>query len=465
MPNASTRRSEESGPRIGAVDLAAAIDDPTARGIAAGVDHLVRVGRLRAGTALPTVRALAAAMRMSPTTVAEAWRLLGSAGTIETLGRRGTFVTGWDPSAYLPDDDGLGSKAELTYDLRLAVPEPSYLPDLDRALARATEYVDSGLNQYRSEPVIGPLRAYAEKTWPFPFQRLTCAYGGYDALLLVFEVLLRPGRRVLVENPTSSTALEVIEALGGEVVPVACDAKGMLPEALRTALTRNPVAVLVQPRCACPDGRSMTPARARELAAAIARCPSTPVVIEDDPIPALAQTPPVTLGTRLPDQVVHIRGWSKSHGPDLRLAMIGGAAEIVERIEGHRRLGAVWTSRILQGAFAAMLDDPVARRRVARAGREYARRRQLLADALAARGVPTYAKDGLALWVPVHDERTALVALASHRLGAGPGSRFSRPPSGGDHLRVTTSRLKPTDVEPVADLIAAAGTPHLSRMV
>lgn len=450
---------------MAAADLAAAIDDPSAKGIAASVDHLVRTGKLRAGTALPTVRALAAAMRMSPTTVAEAWRLLGTAGTIVTLGRRGTFVTGWDPSAYLPDDDGLASRAELTYDLRLALPEPSYLPDLDPALARATQYVESGLNQYRAEQVIRPLREYAERTWPFPFQRLTCAYGGYDALLLVFEVLLRPGRRVLVENPTSATALETIEALGGEVVPVECDAKGMRPDALRTALGKNPVAVLLQPRCACPDGRSMTPARAKELAAAIARCPSTPAVIEDDPIPALAQTQPVTLGGRLPDQVVHVRGWSKSHGPDLRLAMIGGAADIVERIEGHRRLGAVWTSRILQGAFAAMLDDPAARRRVARAGTEYAKRRQLLADALAARGVHTYARDGLALWVPVHDERTALVALASHGLGAGPGSRFSRPPFRGDHLRVTTSRLRPQDVEPVADLLAAAGRPRLSRMV
>src|SRR5690606_34087675 len=113
----------EPDSRIGAAELAAAVDDPSAKGIAAGVDHLVRTGRLRAGTALPTVRALATAMRMSPTTVAEAWRLLGSAGTIETLGRRGSFVTGWDPSTYLPDDDELGSNPELyTYDLRLAVP-------------------------------------------------------------------------------------------------------------------------------------------------------------------------------------------------------------------------------------------------------------------------------------------------------------------------------------------------------
>ncbi|MQA04213.1 MAG: aminotransferase class I/II-fold pyridoxal phosphate-dependent enzyme [Streptosporangiales bacterium] len=451
--------------RIPAADLAAAIDEPTAKGIAAGVDHLVRTGRLRAGTALPTVRALATALRMSPTTVAEAWRVLSSAGTIETLGRRGTFVTGWDPTAYLPDN-ALGRKAELLYDLRLAVPEPEFLPDMRRALARAADYVDTGLNEYHADQVIGPLVEYAQRTWPFPFQRLTCAYGGYDALFLLCEVLIKPGRRVVVENPTSATAIEIIEALGGEMLPVPCDDKGMLPEQLRAALAKNPAAVLVQPRCACPDGRSLTPARAKELATAIAKCPAKPVVIEDDAIPELAQTPPVTLGTRLPDQVVHIRGWSKSHGPDLRLALIGGAADIVERAIGHRQLGAVWTSRLLQGAFAAMLADAGSRRRVAKAAGEYTRRRELLADALAARGVPTYARDGLALWVPVHDERTALVELASHGLGAGPGSRFALPPiPGGDHLRVATSRLRPEDAETVADLLAAAGRPRSSRMV
>ncbi|MQA80918.1 MAG: aminotransferase class I/II-fold pyridoxal phosphate-dependent enzyme [Streptosporangiales bacterium] len=175
--------------------------------------------------------------------------------------------------------------------------------------------------------------------------------------------------------------------------------------------------------------------------------------------------PPVTLGDRLPDQVVHIRGWSKSHGPDLRLAMVGGAADVIERMEGHRRLGAVWTSRILQGAFAAMLADATARRRVARASEEYARRRELLADALAARGVSTYARDGLTLWVPVHDERTALVNLASHRLGAGQGSRFSVAPTDGDHLRVSVTLLRPRDVDHVADLLAAAGRATHSRMV
>lgn len=451
--------------RIPAADLAAAVDEPTAKGIAAGVDRLVRTRRLGEGTALPTVRALAVALRVSPTTVAEAWRILGDAGTIETLGRRGTFVTGWDPAAHLPSDDGLGEKAELAHDLRLAVPDPALLPDLGRALARAPDYVDTGFNQYRSPPVIGPLVRYAERTWPFPFQALTCAYGGYDALLQVFEVLVRPGRRVVVENPTSAQGMEIVDALGGEVVPVACDAKGMLPSALSEALARHPVAVLVQPRCACPDGRAMTQQRARELAAAVAACPSRPIVIEDDPVPALARTPAVTLGRRLPGQVVHIRGWSKSHGPDLRLAMIGGAASVVELVEGRRRLGAVWTSRILQGAFAAMLDDPAAVRRVERAASVYAERRTALAAALAERGVPTYARDGLTLWVPVRDERAALLSLAGHRVAAGPGSRFTVPPGNGDHLRVSVTLLPVDAVENVADLLAAAAAANHSRIV
>ena len=53
-------------------------------------------GELPAGTRLPTVRAVARELGISPTTVSEAWRSLARAGAIQTRGRSGTFVS---PSA------------------------------------------------------------------------------------------------------------------------------------------------------------------------------------------------------------------------------------------------------------------------------------------------------------------------------------------------------------------------------
>lgn len=55
-------------------------------------------GDLPAGTRLPTVRALAAELRLAVNTVARAYRELETDGVVVTEGRRGTFVA-LSPSA------------------------------------------------------------------------------------------------------------------------------------------------------------------------------------------------------------------------------------------------------------------------------------------------------------------------------------------------------------------------------
>jgi DNA-binding transcriptional regulator YhcF (GntR family) len=54
----------------------------------------VEAGRLHAGDRLPTVRRLAEDLGVATNTVARAYRELEQAGTIETRGRAGSFVTG-----------------------------------------------------------------------------------------------------------------------------------------------------------------------------------------------------------------------------------------------------------------------------------------------------------------------------------------------------------------------------------
>src|SRR5882724_3617490 len=72
--------------------ITGAVEDRSARGIAAAVSRLVTAGRLPAGARLPTVRDVARELGVSPTTVSEAWQSLARAGAIQTRGRSGTFV-------------------------------------------------------------------------------------------------------------------------------------------------------------------------------------------------------------------------------------------------------------------------------------------------------------------------------------------------------------------------------------
>jgi GntR family transcriptional regulator len=58
------------------------------------VKHAIATGELKAGDQLPTVRQLAADLRVNFNTVARAYRLLDEEGIISTQHGRGTFILG-----------------------------------------------------------------------------------------------------------------------------------------------------------------------------------------------------------------------------------------------------------------------------------------------------------------------------------------------------------------------------------
>lgn len=69
-------------------------DSPIYIQIVEQIQQLVAVGRLKPGDQLPTVRQLAAELRINFNTVARAYRILDEAGLISTQHGRGTYI--WD---------------------------------------------------------------------------------------------------------------------------------------------------------------------------------------------------------------------------------------------------------------------------------------------------------------------------------------------------------------------------------
>src|SRR5205823_2233527 len=103
-----------------------------ASGIVASVEAAIRAGRLAPGASLPTVRELARALRLSPTTVAAAYRTLRLRGLVHAQGRRGTRISPRPPLSVRP----LASAPPHLRDLSLGNPDPALLPPLHRALGR-----------------------------------------------------------------------------------------------------------------------------------------------------------------------------------------------------------------------------------------------------------------------------------------------------------------------------------------
>jgi DNA-binding transcriptional MocR family regulator len=416
--------------------ISGAVDDRSARGIAAAVSRLVTSGRLPAGSRLPTVRDVARELGVSPTTVSEAWQSLGRAGAIRTRGRSGTFVAG----PVLPRGDWrytqlAGPAVPVARDLSTGVPDHDLLPDLTEALRRIG---DGRLtSSYLDEPVLPGLEAVLRERWPFPPERLTVVDGALDALDRILGAVVRFGDRVLVENPTFAPILDLLQTVGATVVGVPIDDQGLEPAALAAALDGYPPAALVlQPRAHNPAGVSMSPGRAAELAGVLAGHPDV-LVIEDDHAGDIASAPPVSIGRHRPEGTVHVASFSKSHGPDLRLAAVGGPAAVVGAVADRRLLGPGWSSRLLQGVLLDLLTDPAAVARVAAARDAYASRRTALLKELAGHGAEATAADGINLWLTVDDQQIAMVSLAAQGIAVAPGAPFCVTPLRSDHVRVT----------------------------
>ncbi|WP_219806319.1 MULTISPECIES: PLP-dependent aminotransferase family protein [unclassified Streptomyces] len=428
------------------------LDHGTARGLAHAVRHAMRDGVLGPGTRLPPIRQVASELALSPTTVSAAWSLLGGVGAIRTNGRGGTVVAACAEPGPVRYRQALGGSDGSPLDLSTGVPDPRLLPDLGRAFSRLT--TAGGGGGYLDEPVLPELRAALRSGWPCPHPDVMVTDGAMDALDQIARVLLRPGDRAVLEDPCFPPLADLLAANGVRVTGVPLDAEGLVPESLAEALRRPTAVVFLQPRAQNPTGTSMTERRAARLAGLVRA--SGALVVEDDSAGAVATAPPLSLARWLPERTVHIRSFSKSHGPDLRLAALSAPAGVVRDLQARRQLGQGWSSRVLQRVLASLLTDEVTVARVAEARAAYAGRRHALAEALRAAGVPLGRAhtDGITLWLPVRNEARALARLAAEGVVAAPGAPFHLRPDGAPHLRITAGLV--ADPGPVAGLLAAA---------
>lgn len=439
------------------------LEDRTPSGIAGAFSRAIRAGELSPGDRLPTVREVAAELGVSPATVSAAWQALRRTGGVVSRGRAGTFVKD-SPTPWLsPRQRGLvGAGPDgLRLDLSRGTPDPQLLPSLGPALHRVSQR--AGTLTYQDQPVLPELRTVLEASWPYDAEALTVVDGATDGVARTLEQVVGYGDRVVLESPGFPPFFDLVEALGGEVVPVELDERGIRPDALRRALATRPCAVVLQPRAHNPTGVATDPGRAEQLVRVLRRSShELPWVVEDDHSAGISTSADVTLATWLPERVVHVRSYSKSHGPDLRIAALSGPSEMIDRIVARRMLGPAWTSRMVQTILLDLLTSAQALDEVGEARRQYFARQRTLVAALAAHGIDVPAPDGINLWLPVRDERAALVHLSASGIRVAGGTPFlagatgETGPAGTSYVRVTSGLVSPDDAAEVAAALADA---------
>ncbi|HEX7099761.1 MAG TPA: aminotransferase class I/II-fold pyridoxal phosphate-dependent enzyme [Acidimicrobiia bacterium] len=432
-----------------AAQLASMIRDRSVAGVVEAVSGMIREGALAPGERLPTVRAIAAELGVGVATISRAWAQLADAGMIETRGRAGSFVPLLE-RRHAVRFFRYSRHGEFRLDLSTGMPDPALLPPIQSALERVKEVPHP--SSYIAPPVVPKLEEQIRRRLPYPAEALTVVDGALDALDRLLGPRVRLGDRVAVADPGFPPIFDLIEEHGGVAVPVEIDDEGMVPDSLARALRQRPVGVVIQPRAQNPTGVSMTERRAKELAEVIAR--SGAWVIEDDHSGMISSSPLVSIGAHLPERVLHITSFSKSHGPDFRIASIAGPSAALAELVDRRRLGPAWTSRFLQSLLAELLGDPEVERLVSEARSVYGQRRAKLAAAMAEHGFTTTGSDGLNLWVAVPDEQAALVMLAARGIAVAPGRPFQLRPTFEGHIRVTTGSTD-ADLTELAEILSS----------
>ncbi|ANW65598.1 hypothetical protein BCA37_20320 [Mycobacterium sp. djl-10] len=430
--------------QVEAAWLAQRLPGTSAKALGSGLTRLIDAGELAPGAQLPTIRDFARAAGVSPGTVMSAWSRVRDTGRLATRRRGGTVVVDLHAAPVRTLD---WSEIEMS----TVTPDPALQPDLGAALVRALNTPD--LHAAQRAYITPRLLRSVAGDWPFEAQVWNCVGGGTEAVVLA-TAAAAGGGPVAVEEPVSPGYLEILRGLGIEPVAVRADAEGPTVASVDAALDAGVSAVVLQPSGAYAVSGALSEQRAAQLAALIAdRAPHT-WIVEDDSAGPLTDGEPATLGTRLPGQVLRIRSYCKAFGIDLRTAVMGGSAELIERTVRLRSFGMASNSRILQNALAALIEDQQTADTLLRARAVYRRRRQAALAAFARSGLTaTGSPDGFVVWVQVPDETTTLVNLARHGLVVAAGSTSFVDPPGG-LLRISVLQL-PDDRDRVDELAVA----------
>lgn len=433
------------------VDLPLEVADgpaPLRHRVADAVVAELRGGRLRPGDALPSTRALAAALGVSRGPVVAAYDELAAAGFLLSRAGSGAVIapdadraalagaaTHVQPCAEPGAAQDRSARAEPRWDLRPGRPDTSLVD----ATAWRRAWRRAGSSVPGNDAGAGPPHDRLREVLADHLRRSRGVAVDPEDLLVVpgvgasLRALPAPlglvGRPVALEDPGYAEAWTAFAAEGVRVAAVPVDEDGLDPR----RLPRGAVAAYVTPSHQYPLGARMPVTRRVQLLEWAARTGA--IVVEDDydgefrydvsPLPALRSLPGAE------DHVLYVGTASKILAPSLRVAWIAPPAHLREplrlELEGrglvvNETTGLALAEFIASGALAA---------HHARVTRTYAARRAALVEGVD-RHLPDAVLEGVdaglhvVLRLPDEvDDHEVVDDLGAHGLAASPLSAYA----------------------------------------
>jgi len=434
--------------------------EPAYEALADGIRLLCLDNRLAPRTALPAERELSAALKVSRSTVAAAYRSLRDSGHIASTRGSGSVTLPLRRS-----DPGRTLSSEGAIDLQQASP-PAW-PGLagvmsDVALSASTIVSRVGYDVFgRSELREAIAQRYSERGIPTSPGEIMVTTGAQSSIHLLASVLLGRGDRVLIETPTYPHAADALRRADARLVgvPVTTDEGWDLDRAEQAFARTLPVLAYLMPDFQNPTGRSMDSAERNTILRSAERS-GTILVLDETTADLDIDRGPLPAGFMDgdPSSVIRVGSLGKTVWGGLRVGWIRGETDLVRRLMAARPAQDLGTPEFEQAVAAAVFPQFAAvvaqRSHVLRAGRDAVV--ESLENLLPEWRVPL-AHGGVSLWIELDAPlSSALVMHVRSRgllLSAGP--RFSVEGGHDRHLRIpfTTS---PDELTRAVEILAEA---------
>ena len=376
----------------------------------AGLRKAILSGAVQSGGRLPSTRDLAQQLGISRTVVVLAYEQLLAEGFAVGRSGSGTYVsTDVGPSRATPSEDSaklrlarFGSAAAAAWPRVSFAHESKHSVPYDFAYGRSDletfpfamwrrlllkcarrasiaelDYGPASGKTALREGICAHLRrSRAVNCDP---EQVIVVNGSQQALDLIARVLLQPGDRVAVENPSYQGTTEVLRAAGARLLPVPVDRNGLDP----ARLPANARLVFVTPSHQFPTGAILP--LARRLALLEWAKQSNAVIVEDDydgEFRYEGQLLESLQGLDRGSRVIYIGTFSRTVFSALRIGYLIVPKSLVSAFAAAKWLCDRHTASLEQKTLAEFISSGMYERYLRRVRRRNAARREVLLDSI-----------------------------------------------------------------------------------
>ncbi len=434
--------------------------------VMATIRHRIAGRALMPGTRVPSIRAFAKTMRVSKSTVVEAYDRLAAEGVIRARPGSGFYVAG--PLALLSLSE-IGPRIDRAVDplwvsrqslesgQDMLKPGCGWLPaswmpeqGLRRALRALSRGDDTTLTDYGTPLGLPALRRLLARRMgdngiEASPEQIMLTESGTQAIELLCRFLLEPGDTVLVDDPCYFNFHALLRAHRAKVVGVAYTPSGPDLGLFAQALAEHrPRLYITNSALHNPTGAVLSPVVAHRLLKLADQAGLT--IVEDDifadfehaPAPRLAAFDGLS-------RVVHIGSFSKTLSASVRCGFIAAPRDWIEGLTDLRIATSFGSGRLSCELVLTLLKDGSYRRHMESVRAKLSHAMGETTERLAALGITPWMEQraGMFAWcrLPEANDATDLArrALAQNVVLA-PGNAFSLSQTAGNFLRFNVAQ-------------------------